>query len=231
MIKCLFLVEGPYDLLRLSLLKRIFDESKLEIVPLEGDKLTDSSYSRNFGSIIKKYLQKVSTHDIKDFDLLAQICDMDGCYIDDSLVKENSTIKDIKYYRDHIDAKDAIEKVKLNEVKRKNIDGFLKNGKIELYYNSTNIDDVYDNNQNPSKKQKKSFAIQMYQRYEKNLKGFIDAIFHADKSHTKDFEESWSYITFGVNSLNSTSNLKYFLIKHINELKSEYKFYVAEKLM
>lgn len=231
MIKCLFLVEGPYDLLRLSLLKKIFDDNKLEIVPLEGDKLTDSSYLRNFNSIIKKYLQKVSTHDIKDFDLLAQICDTDGCYIDDRLVNEDSTIKNIKYYRDHVDAKDAIEKIKFNAIKRKNINGFLTNGKIELFYNSTNIDDVYDGNQNPTKKQKASLAINMYKKYEKNLKGFIDAIFNADKSHTKDFRESWTYVTFGVNSLQSTSNLKYFLIKHINELKPEYKLYVTEKIM
>ena len=51
MIKCLFLVEGPYDLLRLSLLKGLFDENKLEIVPLAGDKLTTSNYFKKYEEV------------------------------------------------------------------------------------------------------------------------------------------------------------------------------------
>ena len=47
MKKCLFLVEGPYDKLRLSLLEQLFDTNKLIIIPFETDKLTKKNYHQN----------------------------------------------------------------------------------------------------------------------------------------------------------------------------------------
>ena len=68
MIKCLFLVEGPYDLLRLSLLKGLFDENKLEIVPLAGDKLTTSGYFKKYEEVIRHFLNVESTYSYEDFE-------------------------------------------------------------------------------------------------------------------------------------------------------------------
>ena len=46
MKKCLFLVEGPYDKLRLSLLEDLFDPNKLVIIPFNCDKLQKKEYFR-----------------------------------------------------------------------------------------------------------------------------------------------------------------------------------------
>lgn len=226
MIKCLFLVEGPYDLQRLSLLKGLFDENKLEIIPLEGDKLTNKDYISNYRSIISGYLNKISTHSLDDFDLLAQICDTDGCFIDKTFIHPNSLIRKIKYYRNHVETIDVNSKITRDEHKRNNINSLLNNGEIELYYNSCNIDDAFDGVINPSKKQKGSLAIEMYNKYKDNLSDFIDLIFASDKTGSISYQNSWDIIKSGFNSLSQTSNLKYFLINHINELKEEYKKYV-----
>ena len=230
MVKCLFLVEGPYDLQRLSLLKGLFDENKLEIVPLEGDKLTTKDYSQNYRETISFHLNRESTHSFEEFDFLAQICDTDGCYIDKSLLIQKSEITKIKYYRTHVDIKEVDPKAIKDEYKRNNICALLSSGEIELFYNSCNIDDAFDGCLNPTKKQKGNLAINMYNKYKDDLFGFIDLLFESDKSNTITYSDSWLFIQQGTNSLLSSSNLKYFLINHIDDLKEEYKLYVLNKI-
>lgn len=231
MIKCLFLVEGPYDLQRLALLKILFDEKKLEIVPLKGDKLTTNGYAKKHKSIIKEFLNKESTHSYEDFDLFAQICDTDGCFINDSLIQLNLSLSKIQYSRDHIESNDVDAIVRRNKTKRNNINELLSSKKIELYYNSCNIDDVFNEKLNPNKKQKQKLAVEMYNQYSEDLFGFIDAIFQADHSGSSTHIDSWNYIKIGCNSLQATSNLKFFLINHIDDLKQEYREYITKNLL
>lgn len=228
MVKCLFLVEGPYDLQRLSLLKSLFDENKLEIIPLEGDKLTSINYFEDYRTIVTAFLSKLSTYSFEDFDFLAQICDTDGCFVERSSIVHNHALSKIKYYRDRIEAIDVNTKVCSNEYKRNSIKALLKSGEVELFYNSCNIDDAFDGIINPSRKQKSSLAIAMYNKYKSDLYAFIDLIFVSDKSGSESYEDSWNYIQSGTNSLSQTSNLKFFLINHISELKEEYKEYVLK---
>ena len=47
MNKCLILVEGPFDKLRLDCLLDLFKEDKIVILPLGGDLLTSKNYYRN----------------------------------------------------------------------------------------------------------------------------------------------------------------------------------------
>ena len=231
MIKCLFLVEGPYDLLRLSLLKGLFDENKLEIVPLAGDKLTTNSYFKKYEEVIRHFLNVESTHSYEDFDLFAQICDTDGCFISDEAIVENLDNAKIKYFRDRVEINDIDSIIRRNKTKRDNINALLKSGKIELFYNSCNIDDVFDGKLNPRNKQKKRLAVDMYNKYSTDLPGFIDLLFNSDYSGASNHKESWDYIKIGQNSLSPTTNLKFFLINHIDDLKNEFKDYIAKKYL
>lgn len=56
MIKCLLLVEGPFDRLRLSILKDLFDENKLVLIPFDCDKLSEIDFCINFKEDIKNIL-------------------------------------------------------------------------------------------------------------------------------------------------------------------------------
>ena len=231
MTRCLFLVEGPYDLLRLSLLKGLFDENKLEIVPLAGDKLTTNDYCEKYEEVIKHFLSVESTHSFEDFDLFAQICDTDGCFVADDTIVENLENTKIKYFRDRVEINDVDSIIRRNKTKRDNINALLKSGKIELFYNSCNIDDVFDGKLNPKNKHKKRLAVDMFNRYSTDLKGFIDLIFYSDHSGSASHKESWDYIKIGKNSLSATTNLKFFLINHIDDLKDEYKDYIAKNYL
>lgn len=230
MNRCLFLVEGPYDMQRLTLLKSVFDERRLEIFALSGDKLTTKDYYINYASIIKQCLDRESTYSYEDFDFIAQVCDTDGCFIPDNLIYQNEESEKIHYFRDHIEVKEAESKIVIDKNKRENIERLLKNKEIELFYNSCNIDDAFNKTPNPSRLQKRSFALTMYNKYRENLEGFIDLMFEVDTSNTTSYQESWDYIKKGINSLQPTSNLKYFLINHMDDLKEPYKELVKSKL-
>ena len=64
MNKCLILVEGPFDKLRLDCLLDLFKEDKIVILPLGGDLLTSKNYYRNHKkeiiSLLPKFLKYVS---------------------------------------------------------------------------------------------------------------------------------------------------------------------------
>ena len=100
MIKCLFLVEGPYDKQRLILLENLFDKAKLEIFPFGCDMLSEKDYYKNYIEEIKAMLSKEKTFKIDDFNTIVQVCDLDGCFIKDEYIIENKEISKIKYNKD-----------------------------------------------------------------------------------------------------------------------------------
>lgn len=228
MKKCLFLVEGPYDKLRLSLLEDLFDPNKLIIIPFNSDKLKKKEYFLQIDSEIKSVLNIEKTYDVADFDYRVQVCDTDGCFIDDSKVLENLYLKHTIYYSDHIETSNLKSFMQERQYKKDNIGNILKKNTIELYYNSTNIDHSFDNIQNPSKKQKKSFALKMYKLYKGDYRSFIKLLYDCNKSGVINYDDSWKYVMKNDNSLSSCSNLLIFILKNYNELKEDVKPIVDE---
>ncbi len=223
MKKCLFLVEGPFDKLRLSLLEQVFDDNKLIIIPFETDKLQKKDYYLNYESEIRALLNIEKTHEIDEFDYFVQVCDTDGCFIDVSKVLESETVNHTIYYCDHIETKDLNPFIKRHFYKRENINGFLTNNKIKLFYNSTNIDHAFDGIQNPTNNQKRILAINMYKSFKNDIKGFIELLYNSLPNKEKDFIKSWDYIKEECNSLSKASNLFIFLLSNYEEMKDEYK--------
>ncbi len=172
MIKCLFLVEGPFDKLRLSLFNELFDSNKLTIIPFNCDKLSEENYQNNYRNDIQKLLENEKAYRIDDFDEIVQVCDMDGCYISDKYIVENNNINRIKYYLDRIEAINKEEIIKRNKNKRNNINKILIDKKIYLYFNASNIDHALDEIQNPTNKQKRDLSIRMYNTFKDKPKSF-----------------------------------------------------------
>ena len=127
MIKCLFLVEGPYDKQRLILLENLFDKAKLEIFPFGCDMLSEKDYYKNYIEEIKAMLSKEKTFKIEDFNYIIQVCDLDGCFIKDEYVIENKEISKIKYNKDSIEAIDRDKIIERNHIKVDNINMLLNN--------------------------------------------------------------------------------------------------------
>ena len=222
MIRCLLLVEGPFDRQRLSLLTKLFDSAKISIFPFGCDKLSEEYYFDRYEEEIRELLSIEKTFSYDDFDIVVQVCDLDGCFIDDSYIVENKNITKVTYFSDHIEAVVRDEIIKRNSIKRKNISLFLSSNKISLFYNSCNIDHVFDNKLNPSNKQKRNLSIDMYKKYDNDLYGFMEAIFSANKLKSRSYEDSWDEVKKDFNSLNSCSNLCFFIEMFQYELKNEY---------
>ena len=221
MKRCLLLVEGPFDRQRLAALRDLFDSSKLEIVSFGTDILTSKSYKKDPEKEIIALLAKEKLYELSDFDLVAQVCDTDGCFIDDSLVYEGTG--HIVYASDHIEAKDKQSVCASHKQKAATIRSLLAEGKIKLYYNSCNIDHAFDGVQNPTDAFKKRAAIKMYNNARNDRGYFVRLLFEAEKTHSASFSESWVFIQEGVNSLMATSNLVFFLLDNYEYLNEEAK--------
>lgn len=223
MIKCLFLVEGPYDKQRLTLLGNLFDKAKLEIFPFGCDMLSERNYYKNYIEEIKIMLSKEKTFKIDDFNYIIQVCDLDGCFIEEKYIIENKDINKIAYNEQSIEAIDRESIINRNRIKVENIEKLLDSKTIYLYYNSTNIDHVFDDIQNPTDKQKKNYAINMYNTYKNREILFLEKIYSVNKLKSKDYKMSWDDARKGFNSLAQNSNLIFFIDRFKEELKDEIK--------
>ena len=223
MIKCLFLVEGPYDKQRLTLLGNLFDKAKLEIFPFGCDMLSERNYYKNYIEEIKIMLSKEKTFKIDDFNYIIQVCDLDGCFIEEKYIIENKDINKIAYNEQSIEVIDRESIINRNRIKVENIEKLLDSKTIYLYYNSTNIDHVFDDIQNPTDKQKKNCAINMYNTYKNSEILFLEKIYSVNKLKSKDYKMSWDDARKGFNSLAQNSNLIFFIDRFKEELKDEIK--------
>ena len=91
--RCLFLVEGPTDRQRFSILQKLFDKSDLILIPFQTDVLTKKSYSSRYKTQIREALSKEKIYSFEDFDEIIQIVDTDGCFLSDSLIKVDHNIR------------------------------------------------------------------------------------------------------------------------------------------
>ena len=145
MNKCLILVEGPFDKLRLDCLLDLFKEDKIVILPLGGDLLTSKNYYRNHKKEIISLLNKEKGYAYEDFNEIIEVIDTDGCFISSKNILENPSISKIKYFSTHIEALERESIIKMHQYKAQNVNKFLKFNKMKLYYNSVNIDHAFDN--------------------------------------------------------------------------------------
>ena len=104
-----------------------------------------------------------------------------------------------------------------------NINMLLNNKEIYLFYNSTNIDHVFDNIQNPSKSQKKKYAINMYNKYKNDDIPFLEKLYDVNTLKSNSYDDSWDDAKNGFNSLALNSNLIFFIEMFQDNLKEEIK--------
>ena len=226
--RCLFLVEGATDRQRFSVLQGLFDKSDLVIIPFQTDVLTKKTYSNRYKAHIRETLNKEKIYSFEDFDEIIQIVDTDGCFLSDSLIKVDHSVSTIKYMVDSIICPDVGPLIQQRENKRKNISTILSKGEIKLYYVSTNAEHAFDNIQNASDKEKRSLALKMYRNYSNNLGALIEKL----KSIAPDintFEDSWSFIMKGNNSLLAYSNIIFWLMDNLEYMKEESKDLVLQQ--
>ena len=225
--RCIFLVEGPTDKQRFSVLQKLFNENELIIIPFQTDVLTQKSYSKKYKALIKEVLNKEKVYEFNDFDEIVQIIDTDGCFLSDNLIQTNHSVSNIVYTSSSIVCSNVKALCQQREHKRNNISAILESGEIKLYYVSTNAEHAFDNVQNASNQQKRQLALKMYRNYSNNVGALLEKIQDV-APNVKTYEESWSFIKQDNNSLLPYSNIIFWLIDNIEFLKEEYRSYLSQ---
>lgn len=225
--RCLFLVEGPTDRQRFSILQKLFDERELIIIPFQTDILTDKTYSRRYKTHINEILNKEKIYSYDSFDEIIQITDTDGCFLSDDLIQVDHSIDKIRYTTSTIICSDMGALLKQRENKRNNIKDILSKNIVRLYYVSTNAEHALDNIQNATVKQKRDLALKMYSNYSNNLGALVEKI-KSIAPKCKSYKESWQFIMEGSNSLSPCSNLLFWLVENAAHMKEEYKELVLD---
>lgn len=212
-----FIVEGTSDEAALgSIMKEHFSSNLVQFVVVHGD-IT----SRDFVSvdnILKKInaqidiIRNVYRYEIEDFVKIIQIVDMDGVYIPDENVKETETDA-VKYFQDHIEAKDKEAVIRRNKQKGDILLKLRKTGKLQgipyrIFFNSCNLEHVlYGELKDYSDEEKEILSDDFADQYDGKADEFIEFISGSDIAVPGAYQKTWDYIEKDVNSLNRHSNI------------------------
>lgn len=217
---CLFLVEGPTDRLRLSLLNDLFDDSKIKFATMDGDVFTSLDYEETTKVKTLNSLNNDKIYNFSEFNEVYHVCDTDGCFINEDCIYENSEAKKTLYERNQIFTKSKINLIERNKVKASNLrDCNLKSNYKVLYF-STNVEDAFEEIQNPKANNKVNLSINCFRRYKNKPMRLLKKLYDMCPP-VKSLKESWDFISSEKNSLDSWSNLFLFVLEHKNELKPE----------
>lgn len=211
----------------------------------KGGDITSASYVNKQGkrywvrpSNIEEAIYDSFLHDFfdkekilpKDISEIIQVVDTDGVYIPDECIVLDLTLSEDNspYYKeDEIACLDVGKIIKRNEQKRENLNYLsscksikVKQRKVpySVYYFSCNLDHFLHHTANLDYRMKRSLADTFARIYSGNAEGFVKEI-SGDSGAVKNlsYEESWSYIKEGKNSLHRHTNLNLLFDKLVDD--------------
>lgn len=218
--KVLFvLVEGRTD--KISLQKPLevaYPNMRVCIKPFNGD-ITSDRYSnsnniedRIYESMIAELRKKsLNRNDVME---IIHIVDTDGAYIPNSNVVTDLSCKHPVYYpvtfEIHTQNKAGIEN--RNSHKRKMIDLLVEMTDIKgipyrVFYMSCNLDHVLHGKPNATQEMKVKSAKRFALRYGNDLYSLINFLSNSVFSYVDEYGESWEFLRFHNNGINSISRL------------------------
>lgn len=214
----LVLVEGPSDDTALGvILNRLFDKSKVHIEIMHGDITADYSIDPKdivcaLGNIVKEYANSMHFSQIH-FQQVIHIVDMDGAYVPEASIVENTSALKPVYSLTEIQTaspeqiilRNKHKQDKLNRISR--LKTVWRSIPYQAYYMSSNLDHVLYGKLNSTDSEKENDAYAFAKRYRNDVDGFLSFISDSDFSKTEDYKESWEFIKEGHHSLNRYSNL------------------------
>lgn len=212
------IVEGPTDDEALGVMfDKIFDKYTVHVEIMRCDITTERGVGENrvaakVGKTVKAYATQ-NHYTVKDFQEIIHIVDTDGAFIPDELVREDCSIKRIRYSLTEITAKNRDAIVSRNRQKSTNLrvlvgcSHMLKTIPYHVYYMSCNLDHVLHGKLNCTNEEKGQNAYLFAKKYRNDVVGFINYISDSDFSVIDGYRSSWKYIDEGVNSLGRHTNL------------------------
>mgnify|MGYP004462673955 FL=1 len=211
------IVEGPSDDEALgTLFCKIFDNNSVYVHIMHKDITTDRGIKpenilAKLGNEVRKYA-KANHFTNQDFQEIIHIVDMDGAYVPDECVVENSKITKTIYSTSNILTSSVSNILSRNEQKRNNLNKLclcskLWNISYRVFYMSCNLDHVLHNKLNISDIEKENIAHEFAAYYRTNVGKFRRFMLDSDFSVVAGYKESWEFIKSGIESLQRHTNV------------------------
>lgn len=222
----LVIVEGPSDEMAIGIpLKQFFDESRFMVHVVHGD--ITSQFGVNAGNIkvklnaqVKEFEQKNHLKLKEDFAQIIHIVDMDGAFLDENHVIEDSNCDTVKYTESGIYTNCREKILSRNERKKQNLSQLryckeIRRIPYSIYYMSCNLEHVLFNKLNCTDEEKEKIAHQFAKQYKDDKKAFEQFICNSSFSVKGDFRKSWDFIEKDLHSIERYSNLGLCLEKKV----------------
>lgn len=223
----LVIVEGPYDADSLELyFSKFFDSNTIHMKIMYGDitfqkGINQSNIKARLGNEIKIYAQN-NHFKARDVQQIIHLVDMDGAFVNDSDIIEDTTKDKFIYTFENIIAPNRQKAIERNERKRENLNILSSRTAVmwnsipyKIYYMSCNLDHVLHDNPNATdeeKKVKKVNSLTFNDKYYNDIDAFVRFIRESIFSQCTDYKDSWDYIKQDKHSLERNSNLGLYFI-------------------
>lgn len=210
------IVEGPSDEGALGvLLNRIYDSSSVYVQVMRYDITTELDInSRNVvskvGNLVRGYAGR--TFKQSDFSQVIHITDMDGAFIPDSNIIEDSTKQKPFYLATEIRTCNKSRIENRNRRKRENLNRLASTSKVwnipyQIYYMSRNLDHALYGKLNSTDEEKESDSFYFAERFKDDIPAFLRFISSSEFSVVGDYTQSWQFIKEDIHSLERHTNL------------------------
>lgn len=183
---------------------------------MHGDITTQTGVSASnivakVGNCVKQYASQ-NHYKAIHFKEIIHIVDMDGAYVPESAVVEDSELKKTIYSSTEIRTANRDKIIERNKIKRENIHRLKETSQIwklpyKIYYMSSNLDHALYNKLNSTDEEKENDAYIFAKKYQNDISGFLKYIKESDFAVGPDYKKSWEYIAEGLHSLERHTNL------------------------
>lgn len=219
----LFLVEGVSDQTTLGLiLSKLVNNSTVRFHIVGGD-ITSNRYTTLTNALekvneeLKKFLDR-NKFRITDISQIIHVVDMDGAYISNENIVEDSAVSKLVYKDNVIVGKNSDLIRKRNEKKALVLDKLSNTHKVRkipyrLFYFSCNLEHVIHNIRDAQDREKDNLAEQFADRFYGQEREFIEFIQNNDFAVNGDYKETWKFIKETNHSLNRFSNFHLYFTK------------------
>lgn len=209
------IVEGHSDEEALGvILSRFYDNKAVYVHMMHCDITTELDTMPNnivakIGSLVKDYAGRIFKSG--DFSQIIHITDMDGAFIPNAAVVEDSTTVKPIYSVTEIRTQRKTGIEDRNRRKRENPNRLSSTAKIwnipyRIYYMSCNLDHALYGKLNSTDEEKENDSYAFAKRYREDIPGFIKFISESDFSVMGGYSQSWQYIREELHSLERHSN-------------------------
>lgn len=224
------IVEGASDEEALGvLLNRIYDSNAVYVHVMHRDITTEldintRNVAAKVGSLVKDYAGK--TFKSGDFSRIIHITDMDGAFIPDDAVVEDSTATKPHYSLTEIRTQRKAGIEERNRRKRENLNRLASTSKVwnipyKIYYMSCNLDHALYGKLNSTDEEKENDSFRFAKRYKDDIHGFIKFITESDFAVVDSYPKSWQFIRDDLHSLERHTNFGLCFIKESSDSENK----------